>query len=65
MKEDSNKTECMPENNWAHELSGILNNAGYTVFSYLNTGMLLQTEKDKEAKLEPIIVLRLLPPKGC
>jgi hypothetical protein len=57
-----NKKMAKPTNEWAHELSGILGKAGYTVLEYSSINVPLRTD-GKEPEDRSVVELRILPPK--
>jgi hypothetical protein len=52
-----------PKNEWAHELSGIVGKAGYTVISYGSENHTIRGDNEKEAENRTVVVLTLLPPQ--
>jgi hypothetical protein len=53
-----------PKNEWAHELAGIVNKAGYTVINYGSESIPIQLDKEEKAENRTVIKLALLPPQN-
>jgi len=53
--------KAKPKNRWVHEVSGMLNDASYTVYGFKNSSTITKDIDGKET-LVPLLIFEIIPP---